>query len=166
MKETGGGSQAISTQEFREALGFFATGIAVVTATMEGRARIGATVRSFNSVSLDPPLVLFSMARSSQAFPAWQSVPHFTVNVLAEHQDATSTNFARARSDKWVGARCVEGENGAPLLPDSLAPFECARYANYDGESVSRSSPRIVHRRLVLRPPDGRAPMLRGPFGY
>jgi flavin reductase (DIM6/NTAB) family NADH-FMN oxidoreductase RutF len=126
-------SQAFSTQEFREALGLFATGIAVVTATTEGRDRIGATVSSFNSVSLDPPLVLFSMARSSRAFPAWQSVAHFAVNVLAEHQDATSTKFARALGDKWEGARYVEGENGAPLLRDSLASFECARYANYDG---------------------------------
>ena len=133
MEETGCTSQVFSTQEFREALGLFATGIAVVTAVTEGRDRIGATVSSFNSVSLDPPLVLFSMARSSRAFPAWQSVDHFAVNVLAEHQHATSTKFARALSDKWEGTRYVEGENGAPLLPDSLASFECARYANYDG---------------------------------
>jgi flavin reductase (DIM6/NTAB) family NADH-FMN oxidoreductase RutF len=104
-----------------------------VTAVTDGGDRIGATVSSFNSVSLDPPLVLFSIARSSRAFPAWQSVIHFAVNVLAEGQDATSTRFARARDDKWEGVRHMAGDHGAPLLADSLAAFECARYANYDG---------------------------------
>lgn len=125
-------SQSFSPQQFREALGCFATGIAVVTA-VNGGERIGATVSSFNSVSLDPPLVLFSMARSSRAFAAWQTVEHFAVNVLAEHQGATSTRFARSVGDKWDGARHIVGKHGAPLLGDSLAAFECARYANYDG---------------------------------
>jgi len=133
MTEAVGASQPFSMQEFREALGCFATGIAVVTATAAGGHRIGATVSSFNSVSLEPPLVLFSMARSSRAFTAWQAVTHFAVNVLSEGQDALSTRFARSLGDKWEDARCVEGENGVPLLADSLAAFECARYANYDG---------------------------------
>jgi flavin reductase (DIM6/NTAB) family NADH-FMN oxidoreductase RutF len=60
-------------------------------------------------------------------------VIHFAVNVLSEGQDALSSKFARALGDKWEGARCLEGETGAPLLADSLAAFECARYANYDG---------------------------------
>ena len=130
---TGSATRDFSAQDLREALGFFATGIAVVTAVADGGNRIGATVSSFNSVSLDPPLVLFSMARSSRAFAAWQSVVHFAVNVLSEGQDALSSKFARALGDKWEGARCLEGETGAPLLADSLAAFECARYANYDG---------------------------------
>jgi flavin reductase (DIM6/NTAB) family NADH-FMN oxidoreductase RutF len=126
-------AQDIAAQDFREALGCFATGIAVVTAATGDGNHIGATVSSFNSVSLDPPLVLFSMARSSRAFAAWQSADHFAVNVLAEHQDATSTKFARALADKWDGVRHDVGANGVPLLADSLAAFECARYANYDG---------------------------------
>jgi flavin reductase (DIM6/NTAB) family NADH-FMN oxidoreductase RutF len=130
---TGSALPSCSVQDFREALGFFATGIAVVTAVADGGNRIGATVSSFNSVSLDPPLVLFSMARSSHAFAAWQSVTHFAVNVLSEHQDALFNKFARALGDKWDGARCIESETGAPLLADSLAAFECVRYANYDG---------------------------------
>jgi flavin reductase (DIM6/NTAB) family NADH-FMN oxidoreductase RutF len=124
---------AFSPQQFREALGCFATGIAVVTAVAESGERIGATVSSFNSVSLEPPLVLFSMARTSRAFAAWQSLRHFAVNVLAEHQDQVSTRFARSLGDKWDGARHVTGKHGAPLLADSLATFECGRYANYDG---------------------------------
>ena len=129
----GSAPQPFSAQDFREALGCFATGIAVVTAVADDGTRIGATVSSFNSVSLDPPLVLFSMARSSRAFAAWQSVTHFAVNVLAEHQGETSTRFARSATDKWDGARHVDGETGVPLLADSLAAFECVRYANYDG---------------------------------
>jgi flavin reductase (DIM6/NTAB) family NADH-FMN oxidoreductase RutF len=143
--------QPFSTQEFREALGCFATGIAVVTATADGGHRIGATVSSFNSVSLDPPLVLFSMARSSRAFAAWQSVTHFAVNVLAEHQDALSNKFARALGDKWEGARCVESETGVPLLTDSLAAFECARYANYDGGDHVIIVGRVRHVRVRKR---------------
>jgi flavin reductase (DIM6/NTAB) family NADH-FMN oxidoreductase RutF len=133
MSEVAEASPAFSSQQLRAALGSFATGIAVVTAVTEVGERIGATVSSFNSVSLDPPLVLFSMARTSRAFAAWQSVSHFAVNVLAEHQDHVSTKFARSLNDKWEGARHVAGAHGAPLLPDTLATFECARYANYDG---------------------------------
>jgi flavin reductase (DIM6/NTAB) family NADH-FMN oxidoreductase RutF len=133
MRKSLEASPSFSAQEFREALGCFATGIAVVTAVADGGARIGATVSSFNSVSLEPPLVLFSMARTSRAFAAWQDVSHFAVNVLAENQGATSTQFARAAADKWNGARSVAGKYGAPLLLDGLATFECARYANYDG---------------------------------
>jgi flavin reductase (DIM6/NTAB) family NADH-FMN oxidoreductase RutF len=133
MRQSVDASPSFSAQEFREALGCFATGIAVVTAVADGGARIGATVSSFNSLSLEPPLVLFSMARTSRAFATWQDVSHFAVNVLAESQGATSTQFARAAADKWNGARCVAGKHGTPLLPDSLATFECSRYANYDG---------------------------------
>jgi flavin reductase (DIM6/NTAB) family NADH-FMN oxidoreductase RutF len=133
MSELAEATPSFSPQQFREALGAFATGIAVVTAVTEGGERIGATVSSFNSVSLDPPLVLFSMARTSRAFTTWQNVSHFAVNVLAEHQDHVSTKFARSLNDKWEGARHVAGTHGAPLLSDTLAAFECARYANYDG---------------------------------
>ena len=148
---TGSASWPFSAQDFREALGFFATGIAVVTAVAGGGARIGATVSSFNSVSLDPPLVLFSMARSSRAFATWQSVTHFAVNVLAEHQGETSTRFARSATDKWDGARYAEGETGVPLLADSLAAFECARYANYDGGDHVIIVGRVCHVRMRKR---------------
>lgn len=123
-----------------------------MTAVADSGERIGATVSSFNSVSLDPPLVLFSMARTSRAIAAWQSVDHFAVNVLAEHQGETSTRFARAASDKWAGAGCVDGKHGAPLLPDSLAAFECARYANYDGGDHVIIVGRVLALRMRDRP--------------
>jgi flavin reductase (DIM6/NTAB) family NADH-FMN oxidoreductase RutF len=133
MTENGSPSVSPSTRELRDALGLFATGVAVVTALTDSCERIGATISSFNSVSLEPPLILFSIARSGRAFPAWQSVKAFAVNVLAEDQSATSTRFARALGDKWDGLEHCAGSTRAPLLSDTLAAFECVRHADHDG---------------------------------
>lgn len=118
---------------FRDAMGMFPTGVAVVTsASAEGP--LGATVSSFTSVSLDPPLVLFSMARNAKSFSAWEMAETFAVNVLDETQSTLSTQFARAMSDKWSGLEPLIGEKtGAPLLPGALAWFECQTWARYDG---------------------------------
>jgi flavin reductase (DIM6/NTAB) family NADH-FMN oxidoreductase RutF len=133
MMEQGCASASLSTRELRDALGLFATGVAVVTALTDNREHIGATISSFNSVSLEPPLILFSMARSARAFPAWQSVSAFAVNVLAEDQSATSTRFARTLGDKWDGVAYGEGWTRAPLLPGALVAFECVHHADHDG---------------------------------
>lgn len=164
MTETDGAARGLSTREFREGLGYFATGIAVVTATTGDGDRIGATISSFNSVSLEPPLVLFSIARNSRAFPAWRSVAHFAVNVLAEHQAETSARFARALGDKWGGTRWAEASNGAPLLPDALAAFECVRYANYDGGDHLIIVGRVLGVRV--RQPANAAPLIFFRSGY
>lgn len=125
---------SFTAQEFRAALGAFATGVTVITAVTPQGERIGTTASSFNSVSLDPPLVLFSIARSAKAFAAWQSVDSYAINVLSEHQDDISTRFARPLSDKWRGLEPIEGPAaGLPLLPEALASIECASYARYDG---------------------------------
>jgi flavin reductase (DIM6/NTAB) family NADH-FMN oxidoreductase RutF len=122
-----------SDREFRDALGLFATGIAVVTTVTADCERIGATVSSFNSVSLQPPLVLFSIARNAKAFTVWQSASYFAVNVLSERHNAISNRFAKPLSDKWGGIEVATGKFGTPILTCSLAWFECERYANYDG---------------------------------
>jgi flavin reductase (DIM6/NTAB) family NADH-FMN oxidoreductase RutF len=126
-------AHAVTQRALRDTLGLFATGVAVVTATASNGERIGATVSSFNSVSLDPPLILFSIARSARAFPTWEAVPYFAVNVLDEHQGAISTRFAKALSDKWRYVRSSVGAWGSPLLDDALACFECVRHAAHDG---------------------------------
>ncbi|CAH1649615.1 Nitrilotriacetate monooxygenase component B [Hyphomicrobiales bacterium] len=127
-------SVPISSTELREVLGLFATGVAIITATMEDGERIGATVSSFNSVSLDPPLVLFSIARAARAFSAWESAREFAVNILGEEQSVLSTRFSRSNTDKWAGIEPLPGEaTAAPLLPRALAWLECASYAQYDG---------------------------------
>jgi flavin reductase (DIM6/NTAB) family NADH-FMN oxidoreductase RutF len=119
-------------REFRNALGHFATGIVIVTANLNGRL-LGTTVNSFNSVSLFPPLVLFSIARSAISHNLWRAVESYGITVLAEHQTDLSTRFARAGEEKFKDLRFEAMENGSPLLPDWLAYFECEPYARYDG---------------------------------
>lgn len=125
--------RAFSDRDFRDALGLFATGVTVITGIAPDGARLGATVSSFSSVSLDPPLVLFSIGRNARAFSAWQTIETFAVNILAEEQSAISTRFARALTDKWEGIERRVGANGAPLLHGALAWLECTSYARYDG---------------------------------
>lgn len=119
-------------REFRNALGHFATGVAIVAASSSGQF-LGTTISSFNSVSLAPPLILFSMARSALSLDLWREVERYGVTVLAEHQTELSNRFARAGADKFGDLRLGIMENGSPLLPDWLAYFECAPYARYDG---------------------------------
>jgi flavin reductase (DIM6/NTAB) family NADH-FMN oxidoreductase RutF len=119
-------------RELRNALGRFATGVAIVTTEVEGE-RLGATISSFNSVSLDPPLILFSLARASRALPQWKRASTYAVCVLADHQDALSNRFARTTADKWAGLADQRAANGCPLPPDWLAYFACEPYAVHDG---------------------------------
>jgi flavin reductase (DIM6/NTAB) family NADH-FMN oxidoreductase RutF len=110
----------------------FATGVAVITAeTLEGR--IGATVSSFNSVSLDPPLVLFSLSREARGIAQWRAAEHLGIIVLPERHKDVSNRFARSGGDKWADLPVACMTNGAPLLPGWLAYFECEPYAIYDG---------------------------------
>jgi flavin reductase (DIM6/NTAB) family NADH-FMN oxidoreductase RutF len=125
--------RAFSDRDFRDALGLFATGVAVITGMTHDGERLGATVSSFSSMSLDPPLVLFSIGRNARAFPAWQAINSFAVNILAGEQSASSTRFARALTDKWEGVEPRAGANGSPLLHGALAWLECTSYAKYDG---------------------------------
>ena len=118
---------------FRQSLGEFATGVAVITAQGSGEELIGMTMSSFNSVSIDPPLVLFSVDRRANSLPAMLEAKGFAVNVLAREQEQISNRFARALSDKWAEVKRTVGHAQAPLITGALAHFECEPYANYDG---------------------------------
>lgn len=118
---------AFDTREFRNALGQFATGVAIVTACVDGR-RLGATISSFNSVSLNPPLVLFSMGRHSLGLEQWKRANAYCIAVLGEAQQDLSNRFAKAGTDKWQGLEDRRAGNGAPLIPGALAYFECEPY--------------------------------------
>ena len=125
---------SFNAKAFREALGLFATGVTVVTTTTATGDRLGTTASSFNSVSLNPPLVLFSLARNAKSFDAWLQAKSYAVNILSEEQDHISNRFARALTDKWSKVECESGPTtNQPLFPDALASFECVTYANYDG---------------------------------
>src|SRR6185437_13871161 len=97
----------------RNALGKFPTGVVVATARAASGELIGMTMSSFNSVSLDPPLILFSVHRQTQSFAAWQSISHYAVNVLNEEQEQVSNQFARPGGNKWEGLTILAGGNGA-----------------------------------------------------
>jgi flavin reductase (DIM6/NTAB) family NADH-FMN oxidoreductase RutF len=126
-------NMAFTSGEFRKALAVFPTGIAVVTARAPDGLLVGMTVSSFNSVSLEPPLVLFSVARTALNFPAWQAANVWGISVLGESQDGLSTRFAQFGSGKWLGFEPIAGSTGVPLIPGALAHFECERYAVHDG---------------------------------
>jgi len=120
-------------RDLRKALGQFATGVAVITTrTREGR-RVGMTANSFSSLSLDPPLVLWSVARNAPSFADFMSCGHFAINVLAASQHHLSRQFSTAQADKFDGVACREGIAGVPVLEDTIACFECRSIRQYDG---------------------------------
>lgn len=121
------------TRSFRSALGTFATGITVVTSIGPDGERLGFTANSFNSVSLDPPLVLFSLDRRAYSLKAFEAAGVFAINVLREDQEQVSTAFARALSNKWDSVNFETWETGCPILADALANFECETKSMHDG---------------------------------
>lgn len=123
---------SFTDREFRDALGQFTTGVAIVTADVDGTL-IGATISSFNSVSLTPPLILFSLAKSAQSLPLWLQAKHFAVTVLAEHETDLSNRFARGGAEKWESVAPLRTAHGTPLLRGGLVTFECAAYATHPG---------------------------------
>lgn len=150
--------QAVDPQELRGALGAFATGVTVMTTRTADGEWLGATVSSFNSVSLDPPLVLFSLARTAQAFAAWQTADGFAVNILTEDQADISNRFARALTNKWSGLAAPAGPvMGLPLIPGALATMECAHFAHYDGGDHLILVGRVV---ALQRHAEARRPLL------
>ncbi|MGB7221698.1 MAG: flavin reductase family protein [Bradyrhizobium sp.] len=120
-------------RKFRNALGQFPTGVVVATARTQAGELIGMTMSSFNSVSLDPPLILFSVHRKTMSFEAWQSISRYAINVLNEDQEQVSNQFARAGGNKWEDISVLTSASGVPLLPNAAVVFECASHARYDG---------------------------------
>lgn len=121
------------SREFRSALGMFATGVTIVTTLDAGQQPIGVTANSFNSVSLDPPMVLWSLAKSSRSLPAFQAATHWNVHILAEDQEALSNRFARAGEDKFADLALDSSPDSPPLLPGCSARFECRTAFQYEG---------------------------------
>jgi flavin reductase (DIM6/NTAB) family NADH-FMN oxidoreductase RutF len=118
---------------FRRALGNFATGVTIVTAATADGTKVGVTANSFNSVSLDPPLVLWSIDKRSGSYEVFEQAEHFAVNILAADQTDLSNQFARPRDDKFAGVLHEPGEGGAPLFPDCAARFQCEKHQQIDG---------------------------------
>jgi 3-hydroxy-9,10-secoandrosta-1,3,5(10)-triene-9,17-dione monooxygenase reductase component len=121
------------TRRFRNALGAFATGVTIVT-TRDARGQdTGLTANSFNSVSLDPPMVLFSLAKSSRSLAAFLEATHFAVHVLAAEQEELSLRFATRGADKFQGLTLERGPAQVPLLTGCAARFLCRNAYRYEG---------------------------------
>ena len=123
----------MDAKAFRNALGQFATGVTIVTARGASGECVGATVSSFNSVSLDPPMVLWSLDKRAYSRAAFESSTHFAVHVLTLEQRELAERFARRGVDKFATLPCLPGLGQAPLLPDCAACFECVTRHQYDG---------------------------------
>jgi 3-hydroxy-9,10-secoandrosta-1,3,5(10)-triene-9,17-dione monooxygenase reductase component len=121
------------TRQFRAALGAFATGVTIVTTRNAAGEDIGLTANSFNSVSLDPPMVLWSLARKSLSLPAFLESGYFAVHVLAASQEDLSITFATRGADKFANLAVTRGAGGIPLLPGCSALFQCKTAFNYEG---------------------------------
>ncbi|MBV0934239.1 p-hydroxyphenylacetate 3-hydroxylase reductase component [Marinobacterium weihaiense] len=140
---------------FRRALGNFATGITVITATTPSGEKTGVTANSFNSVSLDPALILWSIDKRSGSYQIFQQASHFAVNILAADQIDVSNHFARPSDDKFAGVDYQEGFGGAPLLNDTAACFQCEAYETVDGGDHW-----ILIGKVVAFEDSGRAPLV------
>jgi flavin reductase (DIM6/NTAB) family NADH-FMN oxidoreductase RutF len=126
-------AMTFDARTFRNALGCFATGITIVTSLSADGERLGFTANSFNSVSLDPPLVLFSLDRGAYSLRAFEAAGVFAINILREDQESVSVAFARALSNKWEDVRVETWVTGSPILLDSLASFDCQTTSMHDG---------------------------------
>jgi 3-hydroxy-9,10-secoandrosta-1,3,5(10)-triene-9,17-dione monooxygenase reductase component len=123
----------IDSMQFRRALGAFVTGVTIVTTRAGGETDVGITANSFSSVSLDPPMVLWSLARTAASREAFIRAACFAVHVLSVDQEDLSKRFARRGEDKFAGLQLERGEGGVPLLRGCSARFECRSAFQYDG---------------------------------
>jgi 3-hydroxy-9,10-secoandrosta-1,3,5(10)-triene-9,17-dione monooxygenase reductase component len=118
--------------DFRTVLGRFATGVTIITAMDDGEPA-GVAANSFTSVSLDPPLVLFCVGRTSTTWPRIERARRFAVNILGEHQEELSRLFATKGADRFGQVDWHIGVGGSPVLHDVLAYVDCEFWAEYDG---------------------------------
>src|SRR6202047_3745496 len=123
----------IDPRDFRNALGTYATGVTIITAATADGKPYGLTCNSFASVSLNPPLVLWSLGMFSQALSVFQNASHFAVHVLGASQQALATKFAKSSEEKLAGVEWTPGLGNAPVLADSVASFQCRPANRYYG---------------------------------
>ncbi|WP_028080100.1 flavin reductase family protein [Solimonas soli] len=120
-------------REFRNALGSFTTGVTIITTRDADGTPAGITANSFNSVSLDPPMVLWSLARRARSLPAFAGARHWAVHILSAQQEALSNRFAKSGHDKFAGLELDEGHGGVPLLRGCTTRLQCRSAFRYEG---------------------------------
>jgi flavin reductase (DIM6/NTAB) family NADH-FMN oxidoreductase RutF len=146
---------SLDVRDFRSALGCFPTGVCLVTAVAPDGKRAGLTANSFSSVSLDPPMVLWSLARTASSAPVFRDAEHFVINVLGASDEEISSHFARPGGDKF--AKYSKRFSGG-VLRGAVATFEChSRHRYYGGDHIivigvveryahTGSAPLVFHR--------------------
>jgi len=120
-------------RQLRNAFGQYPTGVTVITATARDGRKIGLTANSFASLSLDPPLVLWSIDKTSPSCADFANAAYFAINVLAEDQIELSRRFSRPSPDKYAGVACREGIGGTTVLDGCSACFVCRNLMQYEG---------------------------------
>jgi len=120
-------------RQFRDTLGQFATGVTAMTTLAPSGEKVGITVNSFNSLSLDPPLILWSISCTTPSFTCFQVGNPFAVNVLSWDQQALAMQFSRAADDKFKGVEVSDGLGGVPMIAGCVAYLECLTDARYPG---------------------------------
>lgn len=123
----------IDEVSLRNALGGFATGVCVVSVAPKGKDPIGMTVNSFSSVSLNPPLVLWSIRNASQCFEYFSQEERFSINILSLDQVDSSGRYAKSGCHSLIDSDYLTTERGTPILPNSLTSLECRVWARYPG---------------------------------
>ncbi len=152
----------IDPNEFRQALGTFATGITVVTTKTDKNTPIGVTINSFASVSLEPALVLFSLKVDSPLHDIFAKAEHFNVAILSDQQENISNLFAGRAENKFDQVEWQAGNNGSPVLQGPLSTLECTRVQAYEGGDHTIFIGQVTHIELAA---DGN-PLLYFKGGY
>lgn len=122
---------AFSDKQFRDALAQFATGVTIICAQASDGRYVGFTANSFNSVSLDPPLILWSLGRRSHSLPAFEAAERYVVNVLSAVQIDLARRFSRPHADRFAGVAYELGWAGAPRIAGCVAWLECRHHAQH-----------------------------------
>lgn len=153
----------MDTRALRNALGCYATGVAIITARRAPEDHIGVTVNSFCSVSLEPSLILFSLARTANVLVTFQEVKSFAVNILGQGQESLSNMFARPSTASWTETRFTEGANGCALFSDCLVQLECHKASEMEGGDHIIFLGKVTH--FHLRAPANPLVFYRGAYG-
>src|ERR1700719_4036526 len=122
----------IDKNELRRVMGHFATGVTVITTVSSDGKHYGLTANAFTSVSLEPPLLLISVDKKAESYPFFEQSRVFTVNILADDQEALSRRFAVSGGPKFEGVAYHRGANNVPILEGTLAYIECRVYASHE----------------------------------
>jgi len=124
---------AIDGRELRDALGRFATGVCLITTTTKDGRALALTANSFASVSLDPPLVLWSLQKNSDVYDAYATPTHYAINILSDQQQDLSSRYARKNEHELDPDHFTLGADGAPVVGGALVTFECELHQSHDG---------------------------------